>query len=474
VVELARLPAPLVEVSLVSGCCGVPVPDASIAVDGEDCGATGADGGPVSCCAKCGEHDLHADHSLVAPEGLRLPFTVNGSCSPCRVQVELPHERLRLVCRALGGAASTAAAADLWLVGGDLARWRRDSREAWLWDGELRDAETERRLPVQAGIAGRAELLRAGGCALARALAGPSCGRGAWRVVLHADGAGQETLECPMVRLARLSDRGAPSALWVARLAREAQGRGRTPTKGGGRLAVRTACCGRGFAGLEVEVDGEAAGATDDDGELELPAPESSAPGAGLQRQLRLQGAPSCLLPGGTRSLILRGRALLDFEVLCTIWVYCVPAERDEEEERDASEEEKEEDVDEKQEGEGEQEEGGTVFICVDSNQVPEEAQPVAGIFRCPGASSEEVLLDGQFIRPIALKRPSGSAGGCECLLTAIELDIKPPEGLVYRAKDPQPLAERCALIGGCELQRLVRCPAAMGYLEVPRQASLA
>merc|ERR1719359_2705392 len=58
ITEYARLSAPPIEVSVISCCCGTNLPHASVSIDEEldIVGSTGADGMPVKCCMRSGEH----------------------------------------------------------------------------------------------------------------------------------------------------------------------------------------------------------------------------------------------------------------------------------------------------------------------------------------------------------------------------------------------------------------------------------
>mmetsp|Transcript_32364 Transcript_32364/g.58784 ORF Transcript_32364/g.58784 Transcript_32364/m.58784 type:complete len:1082 (-) Transcript_32364:8-3253(-) len=489
-VEIGRLGVPIAEVSLITRCCCSAVPGARITVDGENFGTTDDSGEPMSCGVRTGEHTLVAEHMLLSPQGLCVPLVISGSTT-CGVQVELPLDRLRFVCSGAPGARSQGrgASADLWLVGGDLAQWRCSrgappmDAEVWLWDGELRPTSpagvSPRPLQVQAGVLARNALAGAqrmpqaddqgdhedaepdnldgaetrrpsgsGRCILSDALAAPSSSLGPWQVVLHA-AAPPSGQECAVTRLARLASGAAP-ALWLARLVAEGNDSPATSTVKP-RLAVRTTCCATGMAGVRVSLNGEEAGTTDEEGELELRS-------ACDKCNIGLEGVPACLLPGGASEFVAHFGAQQDrveLETACLIWVYWVPP--DEPEEPDPDWEDEDVPVDEE----------GILFVCTNGDQVPDEARPIIGVLRCPGSEDAEISLDGRSMGPFLL-RPARShiVGESPCLLSQVTFDAVAPHGYTYRAKNPSPLAERHEELGGCEMQRLMAVPVGMGFLK--------
>eukprot|EP00931_Biecheleriopsis_adriatica_P061056 TRINITY_DN36697_c0_g1_i1.p1 TRINITY_DN36697_c0_g1~~TRINITY_DN36697_c0_g1_i1.p1 ORF type:complete len:1098 (+),score=160.55 TRINITY_DN36697_c0_g1_i1:45-3338(+) len=488
-VEIGRLGVPIAEVSLVTRCCASCVPGARIFVDGEAFGVTDDSGLPLSCGLRTGEHSLQAEHALLSPQGLCVPLNISGSTT-CGVQVDMPLDRLRFVCAAAPGVRSQGASADLWLVGGDLAQWRCSrgappmDAEVWLWDGELRSSGhgasgSPRPLRVQAGILSRHALSSAsrnddedengeesadevtrrpsggGYCLLSDALASPISAHGPWRVVLH-PAPPPACQECAVTRLARLAAEAAP-AMWLGRLAAEGNGRQKN-TVSEHRVAVHTSCCGRGVPSVGISIDDEAAGETNEDGEFVI----SDASG---QCHIGFEGIPPCLLPGGSNRLVAHLDAThhgrIDLEVACLIWVYWVPPEEPEEPDPDWEEDEPP------------AEEDGTVWVCTNGDQVPDEARPIQGILRCPDAEDAEISIDGQSKGPILLRpRPGSGVSGGSCLLAQVTFEVTgAPDGFTYQARTPSPLAERQAELGGCELQRLMHCPVVVGYLKASNPA---
>lgn len=479
VIEIGRLQVPIVEVSLITCCCAAAVPGARILVDGETFGTTDESGVPLSCGLRAGQHKLIAQHLLLSPQGLVKPITISGATT-CGEQVELPLDRLRFVCAAAprGNAQKNASQvlADLWLVGGDLAQWRCSrgappmDAEVWLWDGELQasacGSTSPRPLRVQAGVLGRNALAGVsaktdqtsgtetalddgeelscddvehrpsgtGFCAFSDALASPRCAHGPWQVVLHmaTPPAGSE---CAITRLARLATGAAP-ALWLARLAIDSatfRSNGEPPKR---QLAIKTTCCEGGACGVRVSVDGQEAGKTNEDGELNLSCGTSKC-------KIGLEGIPPCLLPGGTNQFIAHldatERGTVDLHVACLIWIYWVPPDEPDLEAEDG-------DIDN---------EDGLVYVCIDSDQIPDEARPLAGLLRCDGAEESEIRMDGRYMGPVLL-RPARAKTESHCLISEVSFDAEAPHGYMYLPKNPSPLAERQRELGGCEMQRLM------------------
>lgn len=485
VVEIGRLGVPIVEVSLVTCCCASAVPGARILVDGENFGTTDESGVPLSCGLRAGEHKLIAQHLLLSPQGLFKSITISRATT-CGEQVELPLDRLRFVCAAAPGKNASQVTADLWLVGGDLAHWRCSrgappmDAEVWLWDGELQvsacGSTSPRPLRVQAGVLGRNALAGvrtkteqtssaetaledddefscddverrpsgSGLCAFSEALASPRCAPGPWQVVLHTatPPAGNE---CAITRLARLATGAAP-ALWLARLAVDSEAIHSDGVSQQGLLAVKTTCCDGGVDGVRVSVDGRDAGMTNQDGELKLSC------GTG-KCQIGLEGIPSCLLPGCANQFIANlnatERRTVDLHVACFIWIYWVPPDEPDLEAEDGDMED----------------EDGTVWICTNSDHIPDEALPLAGTLHCDAAEESEIRMDGTFMGPVLL-RPARAKTGSHCLISEVSFDAQAPREYTYLPKNPSPLAERQRELGGCEVQRLMHCPVVIGLLK--------
>ena len=489
-VEIARLGTPIVEVSLVTCCCGRPVPHAKISINGEHFGVT--DVAPLNCGVRIGEHYLLAEHSLLSTPGLCVPLQIAGATT-CGVNINFPLDRLRFVCTAAPGTRTPnadhethEARADLWLVGGDLAQWRCSrvappmDAEVWLWDGELgeqnaqnaHNMHTLKPLKVQAGALSRhdwSELrgeekdvsedsgqgqTSGGHCFFTESLAKPCASFGPWRVVLHC--APKKGNECAVTRLARLATGDVP-ALWLARLLADedaAEG-AKTATKTGPLLHVHSTCCSASAKGVTVFLNGEEAGEIDENGDLNLPKSTGSC-------TVGIKGVPSCLLPGSTNEYLAhfnRSR-LMDLELTCLVWIYWMQNIFE---------------PDEDQPDENPIEEDGMVFVCADVEQIPDEAKPVLGRLYCPEAEEPEIILDGQSVGPVLLRRSRLSKGStARCLVAQLTVDVVPPAslgpGVTFVARNPSPLLARYEEFGDCEFQNLMKgAPLVIGDLKLCR-----
>jgi len=172
---------------------------------------------------------------------------------------------------------------------------------------------------------------------------------------------------------------------------------------------------------------------------------------------LKVNGVPDFLLPGGSDQCQLEyGPAeppQLDVEVACTLWIYWLPPEEEEEPE----------------EGEELEPMQTTVWLAIDEDHVPEEAMPIAGTVGCPGAVAASMDLNGTSMGPFHIRHAPGYArGGSKCLLSALDFSgLVALGGFEFRPRDPSPLLERCEECGGCEMQRLVSgAPSVIGYLK--------
>ncbi|CAJ1338779.1 unnamed protein product [Effrenium voratum] len=355
---------------MVTRCCGCPMPNAQISVDGHFFGSTGA--AAVSCGLRLGEHSLLAEHQLLSP-GLTMPLMNISGSTTCGVQVAFPLDRLHFVCTAAPGTVQCGAA-ELWLVAGDLAQWRCSrgappmDAEVWLWDGVL---SGQRRLEIQAGVLSRhswgipgedeVQESSEGFCLFSEGLCAPCSSFGPWAVALHA----ARSNGCAVTRLAAMATEAAPSrteddcassaALWLGRLVPESDAEEEK------RLVVHSACCSSGAAGVAVTLNGDEAGSTGEDGQLILQARGSCVVG--------IQGIPPCLLPGSTSEFTahLDTCSRVDLELSCLVWVYWWRPDEDDEEA----------DV-----------QDAFVFLCTNVEQIPDEAMPIEGSLFC--AEAEE------------------------------------------------------------------------------------
>lgn len=216
-------------------------------------------------------------------------------------------------------------------------------------------------------------------------------------------------------------------------------------------LSLTTHCCHRGFSGASISIAGQPAVPLEESGLLQLRRKRK-----GGQLQLRLDGVPQHLLPRGSCSCVAHyGPAdpeCIDLHVSCLVWIYWIPPDDEEYADADAEEDEEMEPP------------SGLIFVAADEEQIPEEAKPVEGILECPGARRSEIKVDGSSTGPYPLSLPSGASSyDSTCLVASLRFCMTPPQGFEFLPRDPSPLAERCLELGGCELQRLISCPAVVG-----------
>lgn len=456
-VEVCRLAVPVVQVQLTARCCGAPIPDVQIYMDGERCGGSGVLGSCVPCGVKCGDHSAQAMHPLVLPDGISAPLRID-SAATVGVQLEFPLERLHFVCVSRPGACSdVGSTAELYLVGGDLAQWRCSQNapgldaEVWLWDGQLCGVAGEPPIEVKAGVVdwdrnGQSSWVTPSEvCSFAKSLSLPISSHGPWQVTLHPLG---KQGECTVVQLACLALSATP-ALWLGQLSVLPVARSVSPVACAvpcPRVSVQMRCCSHGYRGLPIAVDGVRAGETDATGlfVLEAPGPEVNSCRIGLE------GVPPCVLPGWSTEFLMHiNRSAkctqVNLQVSCMLWVfYTLPEEEDEEYSIQKSMQK------------------GMVWVCADSKQVPDEALPLRGLldFNTP----ESILqLDGQSLGPFMVNLKQETDGRCS--ISALRFVPEPVPGFLYEPRAPSPLRERQLDIGGCKLQRLCGCPMVIGHL---------
>eukprot|EP00928_Gymnodinium_smaydae_P017553 TRINITY_DN16710_c3_g2_i1.p1 TRINITY_DN16710_c3_g2~~TRINITY_DN16710_c3_g2_i1.p1 ORF type:complete len:1091 (+),score=255.34 TRINITY_DN16710_c3_g2_i1:489-3275(+) len=289
--EIARLRPPVVEVSLITSCCGTNLPGARVAVDNEDLGETVAPScAPVTCRVRCGNHALSVRHVL-AREPLTQALQIVDATTR-GVEVELPLSGLHFVCVSCptppvgSDGQPRGPVADLLLVGGDLAAWRRGlnappaDAKIWLWDGDLLGLSPGQRsggarppplavrdgrlvdavVPLSAEAASGSHMGYAESrddphagveCAFSYALSALASARGPWQVTFsRASGRG----ECAVSQLARAACRSstAETSVWLGRLQPSisgSSGRGASGSRAGSRAGSRPtspAHCGGG------------------------------------------------------------------------------------------------------------------------------------------------------------------------------------------------------------------------------------
>lgn len=487
IIEMGRLSAPKREVAVVTACCKSAVSGASVSVDGKVCGITSAAGdNVVSCFVRAGERSVSASHWL-SLHGVETSINVSSTFT-CGVELTLSPDRLRFYCVESSvafpdspqGGRGTLTSADLWLVAGDLNEWRASKHgphqdaEVWLWDGELHGLGSNNAsvLRVEAGEMNMEALallssIAAGEqsqCPLSKALTSPLCTYGPWQVVIHPTTTRERCVICelgtpcsPPIWLARLSQSSKDSC--DASPVKKSAILSRDPTSRP-QVIIRRQCCGVGFEGTKISINGSSIGETDEDGKLALPLQQSSRDKANNTMHMKIDGVPASLLPGNVCEYVICADIKHDigFDMACLLWIYWCPPERPDSEYGD----------DPDWEGDASEEEVAECAVCVTASgdQVPDEALPIAGILECPGIRGQRVILDGQSIGPYVLHPASGSqCSHKQCFLSGLVLRPEQLDGYRFRLREPSPFQEHCDELGGCETQRLAENPKAIGFL---------
>jgi len=120
------------------------------------------------------------------------------------------------------------------------------------------------------------------------------------------------------------------------------------------------------------------------------------------------------------------------------------------------------------------------VWLTANRAQVEDEAAPLRGKMSWTNKSKGKATLDGEKIDPVffgsdkqacCIEQTDGPASGktpqrCPLASLAVDCTRKGLEDEIrWSPKDPSPLSERTEEIGGCELMRIMACPASLGFL---------
>eukprot|EP00441_Pelagodinium_beii_P003763 CAMPEP_0197698686 /NCGR_PEP_ID=MMETSP1338-20131121/119624_1 /TAXON_ID=43686 ORGANISM="Pelagodinium beii, Strain RCC1491" /NCGR_SAMPLE_ID=MMETSP1338 /ASSEMBLY_ACC=CAM_ASM_000754 /LENGTH=284 /DNA_ID=CAMNT_0043282103 /DNA_START=92 /DNA_END=943 /DNA_ORIENTATION=- len=120
------------------------------------------------------------------------------------------------------------------------------------------------------------------------------------------------------------------------------------------------------------------------------------------------------------------------------------------------------------------------VWLASDPGQITDDALACRGCLSCPWPASENLLkakFGSKNIAALELhpaRHESGRAGAATpsessssdpCPFAGIRLSGSRSDFL-WQPKEPSPLAERTAELGGCELLRLMTCPVALGFFK--------
>jgi len=216
-------------------------------------------------------------------------------------------------------------------------------------------------------------------------------------------------------------------------------------------LHFQTQCCRCNVEGVGVRADGVEIGKTDSEGVLQLP------PNRSKTCELQFSGFPTDLLPGESgrtpSTWKLPGETSEECQdrlLHCLVWIYAVPPDEEEQEE-----------------GEDTEPLDTTIWVAVNPEQIPDEAQPVRGTLTLPWTKEKQVKLDGSTTGPFPLSKvPDLPEAESHCLFARLALHCEPDGAFQFVAKDPSPLTERCVELGGCELLRLLACPVVVGYFK--------
>eukprot|EP00929_Paragymnodinium_shiwhaense_P065269 TRINITY_DN32737_c0_g1_i1.p1 TRINITY_DN32737_c0_g1~~TRINITY_DN32737_c0_g1_i1.p1 ORF type:complete len:2034 (+),score=496.49 TRINITY_DN32737_c0_g1_i1:125-6226(+) len=213
------------------------------------------------------------------------------------------------------------------------------------------------------------------------------------------------------------------------------------------RIHLRLPCCGNCYTGAKIDVDGEAA-ALDANNEALYEVPHRKPGDRKGEFTITYSDIPANLLPSGKRHTVVKygddEPEVLELDVVFSVFVYWIPPEPEDYEDADDGP-------------------MGMLWLALDEEQVPDEAQPVAGVLESPGTVQGEVVLDGSSVGPFILRVDKDAEAPDRCLFAALKFHMKPPRGFEYMPRDPTPLSERLEELGGCELTRLVNCPVAVG-----------
>lgn len=212
-----------------------------------------------------------------------------------------------------------------------------------------------------------------------------------------------------------------------------------------------TGCCGEPLAGAEVFLDGAVAGVTDEQGAFQWMVPrgphelvvEHHAFGCQPQRPMviqveREQETNEIIVPIHPRLFIYATDPDIDEDEM--------PPDENAEPLHDPS----------------------CVWVAANPDHIPDEALPVQGLATCRSAAAGHrlrVSLDPGRIVPFILPLGELPPKPATCPLGALRLQCA-RQGFMWVPKDPPPLQARAEELGGCELPRLLDCPAALGFLK--------
>jgi len=118
------------------------------------------------------------------------------------------------------------------------------------------------------------------------------------------------------------------------------------------------------------------------------------------------------------------------------------------------------------------------VWLCANSMHIPDDSLPINSTINATSATGAdiELYLDPEKTKSFVLELtppgktmqdicppPPGTLP--QCPLSSVSLGCIRP-GFKWSPKDPSPLVERTAEIGGCEYMRILSCPVVFGWLK--------
>ncbi|CAE7204933.1 unnamed protein product [Symbiodinium natans] len=223
-------------------------------------------------------------------------------------------------------------------------------------------------------------------------------------------------------------------------------------------ISVVTSCCDEpiGDVSVTMAATDNVAGCTDASGSCQLMVPLGEC-------RIHLQHASF----GEMRQLPLKVTSDARGKKVCyrmkpRFFVYATdPEEQEEEEDPDACEDS------------GPLWDASCLWLAASEGQIPEDAIAVHGSATCVWPSAAARLrarlradqIVGFELGPTGSASKAGSHENGVCPVSSLMVSCT-RRGYNWKAKDPSPLAERTAEIGGCEALRLLACPVVLGFLE--------
>jgi len=218
-------------------------------------------------------------------------------------------------------------------------------------------------------------------------------------------------------------------------------------------ITVRTltGCCGEPVSGTKVLIDGTVVGVTDEQGALQQMLP------LGLHELATQHHAFGCQ-PQQPMEIKVHGEMQTDqiiVPVHARLFTYATDPDMDEDEAPLGEDDEPLYDP-------------TCVWVAANPDHIPDEILPLRGRVTCQSPVDGHTLrvnLDLGRVVPFILPLGPASPKPAVCPLGTLRLQCGRP-GFSWVPKNPPPLELRAEELGGCELPRLLECPAALGFLK--------